>query len=148
MKAGGAFVPLDPTAPVSRLRDIIGDTESRIILCSAKYHELCSTLVPQATIVERRTVEKLPSIGTALPAGDPNSPAYLIFTSGSTGKPKYGPLRFSHDLFTNTTLGEPSFSTVLFVLVLPLTGLPFAFFPLQERCNLQATHLMLLFLRS
>jgi len=90
LKAGNAFVPLDPAAPPARLRDILGDIESRTILCSAKYHEFCSTLVPRALIVERTTIENLPSVGAVLPAGDPNCPAYLIFTSGSTGKPKYG----------------------------------------------------------
>jgi len=89
LKAGNAFVPLDPAAPPARLRDILDDTESCAILCSAKYHQLCSTLVPRAIIVERNTIEKMPSVGTVLPRGDPESPAYLIFTSGSTGKPKY-----------------------------------------------------------
>jgi len=147
MKAGGAFVPLDPTAPVARLRDIIGDTESQTILCSAKYHELCSTLVPQAIIVEQRTIEELPFLHTALPVGDANSPAYLIFTSGSTGKPKYASLISFYDLLTNTSSGEPSFSTVLSVPVLLLTDPPFVFSHRQNRCNLQATRLMLLFLR-
>jgi amino acid adenylation domain-containing protein len=89
LKAGGAFVPLDPAAPISRLRDIVGDTEARIMLCSPTYHDLCSTLVPQATTVERGSIEKLPSSDTELPIVDYDAPAYVIFTSGSTGKPKY-----------------------------------------------------------
>ena len=90
LKAGNAFVPLDPAAPPARLQGILSDIESRAILCSAKYHSFCSTLVPLAIIVEREVIENSPSVGTVLPRGDPNSPAYLIFTSGSTGKPKYG----------------------------------------------------------
>jgi amino acid adenylation domain-containing protein/non-ribosomal peptide synthase protein (TIGR01720 family) len=89
LKAGGAFVPLDPAAPVARLRDIIGDTEARFMLCSPKYYDLCSTLVSQAVSVERKIIGELSSTGAELPAGDCNAPAYLIFTSGSTGKPKY-----------------------------------------------------------
>lgn len=89
LKAGGAFVPLDPTAPIARLRDIIGDTEAHTMLCSPKNYNLCSTLVPQAITVDCTAIEQLPSTGIGLPLVDYNTPAYLIFTSGSTGKPKY-----------------------------------------------------------
>jgi non-ribosomal peptide synthetase component F len=82
LKAGGAFVPLDPTAPISRLRDIVGDTEARIMLCSPTYHDLCSTLVPQAITIERGNIEQLPSSDTEPPVVDCDAPAYVIFTSG------------------------------------------------------------------
>lgn len=88
MKAGGAFVSLDPAAPIARLRDIVGDTEARIILCSPQYRNLCSSIVPQTMIVGRHTIEQLPDKDIELPVGDSSAPAYLIFTSGSTGKPK------------------------------------------------------------
>ena len=88
LKGGAAFVPLDPAAPVARLRDVLGDIKPRTILCSAKYYELCNMLVPRAFIVEPKTFPQLQSVETVLATGDPNAPAYLIFTSGSTGKPK------------------------------------------------------------
>lgn len=45
LKAGAAFVPLDPSHPVARLKEIVDDCEAGVILCSPKYLELCSQLV-------------------------------------------------------------------------------------------------------
>jgi non-ribosomal peptide synthetase component F/aryl carrier-like protein len=89
MKSGRAFVPLDPAAPLARLRDITGDTEANFILCSAGYQALCQSLVPCAVVVNQQTIKRLPSYNCKLPRCNSSSPAYVIFTSGSTGKPKY-----------------------------------------------------------
>jgi amino acid adenylation domain-containing protein len=45
LKAGAAFVPLDPAHPVSRLKEIVGDCEASVIVCSPRYSGLCSELV-------------------------------------------------------------------------------------------------------
>jgi non-ribosomal peptide synthetase component F len=42
LKAGGAFVPLDPAHPVARLQEIIGDCAAQVIICSPKHERLCS----------------------------------------------------------------------------------------------------------
>ncbi|HEY4055197.1 MAG TPA: amino acid adenylation domain-containing protein, partial [Kofleriaceae bacterium] len=71
-KAGGAWVPLDPTLPDERRTYIAETSRARLVLSSA---EVAATSVRPKTRVSPAAV-----------TGD--SAAYLIFTSGSTGKPK------------------------------------------------------------
>ncbi|MDY7229483.1 non-ribosomal peptide synthase/polyketide synthase [Hyalangium rubrum] len=89
LKAGAAYVPLDPTYPADRLAFMVEDSRMPLV------------------ITQRQLVERLPAEGTALlvldeateelarqPAHAPNLPlssdhlAYVIYTSGSTGRPK------------------------------------------------------------
>jgi amino acid adenylation domain-containing protein/non-ribosomal peptide synthase protein (TIGR01720 family) len=88
LKAGKAFVPLDPTAPLARLKGILDDTAANTILCSSKYQELSQSLAKHSIVVDQDTIDFLPTSRTVLPQYDSSSPAYVIFTSGSTGKPK------------------------------------------------------------
>ncbi|KAH6670809.1 nonribosomal peptide synthase [Halenospora varia] len=88
LKAGSAFVPLDPAAPISRLSSIVADTDATVILCSPRFQETCSSLVPKAIPMDHRIMSTLPDASTSMPAGDSSGPAYVIFTSGTTGKPK------------------------------------------------------------
>ena len=89
LKSGSAFVPLDPAAPVARLRDIVVDTDATIILCSPRYRKLCESIANHAISVDCQTIYKFPIRQGVLPSCDSHSPAYVIFTSGTTGKPKY-----------------------------------------------------------
>jgi len=88
LKCGAAFVPLDPTAPVARLRDIIKDSDARTVLCSPRLLGLCGSVASNVIAVDLEMIEKLPKHEELLPAVDSNSVAYVIYTSGSTGKPK------------------------------------------------------------
>lgn len=94
LKCNAAFVPLDPTAPIARLKDLVADTNATLVLCSSKYGELCRTIVPQHLIVDAKSnmnsygVDGLATEHNDLPSCDSKSPAYVIFTSGTTGNPK------------------------------------------------------------
>jgi non-ribosomal peptide synthase protein (TIGR01720 family) len=44
LKAGGAFVPLDPSHPESRLRHLVNDVGGNLVLCSPKHKEKASKL--------------------------------------------------------------------------------------------------------
>ncbi|KAL6239813.1 hypothetical protein BDW75DRAFT_236072 [Aspergillus navahoensis] len=90
LKAGGAFVPLDPTHPTPRLRSLVESVNVNIMLCSRNRAELLSTVVKDLMPLDEQLFSKIP-----LPPGGylqqkvkSNSAAYLIFTSGSTGQPK------------------------------------------------------------
>lgn len=86
LKAGAAFVPLDPGHPASRLNDIISQTAAKVMLASAAAPPLD---VEKTITVSSSTVSSLPSdTSCSLPAKDPSAIAYIIFTSGSTGRPK------------------------------------------------------------
>ncbi len=89
LKAGCAYVPLDPTAPEQRQRLILDDAEIGLVVTQ---RHLRSDLPFQS-----RDVIDLDSLSgtdsdqtdhTSLPAIHPDHVAYVIYTSGSSGKPK------------------------------------------------------------
>ncbi|OKP14387.1 Nonribosomal peptide synthetase 1 [Penicillium subrubescens] len=91
MKAGGAFVPLDPTHPTSRLQRLIESVKAAVVLCSPSRAEalrpIANTLIPLCA----DTLEGLsdPAEGVDLASGvTSQNAAYVLFTSGSTGEPK------------------------------------------------------------
>ncbi|MDN5780616.1 MAG: amino acid adenylation domain-containing protein [Luteimonas sp.] len=90
LKAGGAFVPLDPDYPSTRLDFMVDDAGLRLLVCSAALAE--SFDHPSALVLDEDMDEAAWNRCEALPV-DPHdanrdSPAYVIYTSGSTGKPK------------------------------------------------------------
>ncbi|KAF2742358.1 nonribosomal peptide synthase-like protein [Sporormia fimetaria CBS 119925] len=88
MKAGAAFVPLDFESPLMRLREIVGDVNAKLILCAAKYEELCQSIPCETLVVDKEATDQHLGRLSTLPFVQSDSPAYCFFTSGSTGKPK------------------------------------------------------------
>ncbi|MEU8663107.1 amino acid adenylation domain-containing protein [Actinoplanes philippinensis] len=90
MRAGAAYVPLDPRAPMNRMLDLIDDAATPVVVVTAAQdRELAAHLrhTGAARVLDPRTVE--PSEPTGLPATIPGSAIALCFyTSGSSGRPK------------------------------------------------------------
>ncbi len=87
LKAGNAYVPLDPTYPPGRLTQIIEQSGLVAILAQSEIVPLSLRSVPIVAIdnmSEPGTTAELPT----LPSISPEDTAYVIFTSGSTGQPK------------------------------------------------------------
>lgn len=89
LKAGGAYLPLDPAYPVERLAFLIKDAQAQILLtgqCMASslpaQPEHVITLDPEGRSSACRNSE---AIVARAKTGDL---AYVIYTSGSTGQPK------------------------------------------------------------
>lgn len=88
-KAGGAYLPIEPSSPAERLASMIVDTGTRLVLSTADTERF---VLPDG--VERLDVAGEQDPHPPVPEGDPepvagpDSTAYVIFTSGSTGKPK------------------------------------------------------------
>jgi amino acid adenylation domain-containing protein len=71
LKAGGAYLPLDPDYPAERLEYMCADAGATLVLTGAELSDVDgeSALDPGV-------------------APHPDHPAYVIYTSGSTGRPK------------------------------------------------------------
>ncbi|QRV24531.1 non-ribosomal peptide synthetase [Marinomonas foliarum] len=91
LKAGAAYLPLDPDFPEERLRSIVEDAKPKLILsCHDAISQLPKVKTPIMLIDEPHSDISLDSNATP-PTGitiQGNSPAYVIYTSGSTGRPK------------------------------------------------------------
>lgn len=99
MKAGGAFVPLDPSHPTPRLRALARSVDASLLLCSRRHAALLGTVLDTVLPVDDDTINQLPITSgqsTQITPAKSNSAAYLMFTSGSTGEPKVPTLSYIH----------------------------------------------------
>jgi amino acid adenylation domain-containing protein len=88
LKAGAAYVPIDPEYPEDRIAFMLKDINATIVLTS-KESRLKLHFAAEVNIIEIDGL-KLDEYPAQNPAGlaTPHSVAYIIYTSGSTGKPK------------------------------------------------------------
>ncbi|MCP4686918.1 MAG: amino acid adenylation domain-containing protein, partial [Desulfobacterales bacterium] len=86
LKAGGAYAPIDPDLPASRVQYLISDSGCRVLLTQSE----CMDRVPDSLDVPVVELEKIPAGADHNPAARirPDQLAYVIYTSGSTGAPK------------------------------------------------------------
>jgi len=86
MKAGAAYLPLDPEYPQDRIEFMLSDADAKTILLSKKYQHAYQTTA------KKLIIEDLwPKLKTTREVTIPVSVidvAYILYTSGSTGKPK------------------------------------------------------------
>ncbi|KAF7588050.1 hypothetical protein BBP40_006219 [Aspergillus hancockii] len=89
MKAGGAFVPLDMSTPLSRLKIVVKEVRAAVILGSKEQYAQYCDLAPQTVVVGSELKTLISEKPTQLPITVTSAnAAYAIFTSGSTGVPK------------------------------------------------------------
>ncbi|KAJ5794579.1 nonribosomal peptide synthase [Penicillium paradoxum] len=88
-KAGAAIVPLDPSSPITRLRDIFMEAKATILVASPTQAERMSQSVDNFVVVDEQLFQMLPKYSEApVSSVTPQNTAYVSFTSGSTGRPK------------------------------------------------------------
>jgi amino acid adenylation domain-containing protein len=87
LKAGGAYLPLDPAYPAERLSFMIADAGARVLLTKAGEPELvrAKEMVQVGERCECGCEQRDRNPGAAV---DAENLAYVIYTSGSTGLPK------------------------------------------------------------
>ncbi|GAB6054334.1 hypothetical protein JCM17960_31540 [Magnetospira thiophila] len=89
LKAGGAYLPLDPAYPREHLATLIEDGAPRVILAEDALLDRLPEHIHSLAVV--LPLSQFPTDGEPSPLeeqADPESLAYVIFTSGSTGRPK------------------------------------------------------------
>jgi len=91
MKAGAAYVPLDPLAPRERLGYIIEDTKLNVVVTTkahqSKLPDEISTFTFLDNALESDWLEEFSGQTLNVKVNADNL-AYILYTSGSTGKPK------------------------------------------------------------
>ena len=89
LKAGAAYLPLDPAYPRDRIAFMIEDAGARIALTQTALLALVAPLAGTALALDGDLPElaRHADARTA-PAAAPNDTAYVMYTSGSTGRPK------------------------------------------------------------
>ncbi len=91
LKAGAAYVPIDPRSPADRISYILQDANVKTVITDSmllKQNDLSCDCVNMENISEelkKFSTENLTSDERNITADDP---AYVIYTSGTTGKPK------------------------------------------------------------
>ncbi|MGH3428308.1 MAG: amino acid adenylation domain-containing protein, partial [Mycobacteriales bacterium] len=99
LKAGGAYLPIDPDYPAARIEFMLHDAHPACLLTTTGLTEVTglaqATNVPVITLDHDDTHEALSRYPDTDPHDtnrthplSPQHPAYLIYTSGSTGTPK------------------------------------------------------------
>jgi len=88
MKAGAAYLPLDPLYPKNRIEFMLTDSNSKLLITSGRHKDLFTTNARVLSIEDiwplLGSYEDHPPAITV----DGSRLAYVLYTSGSTGKPK------------------------------------------------------------
>ncbi|MFE3383395.1 AMP-binding protein, partial [Streptomyces anulatus] len=110
LKAGGAYLPVDPQYPVERIVHTLGDARPVCLLTTS----LCAPAVPEGCEVPLLVLDgpEPPETRDARAGDRPPPPrrqqaAYIIYTSGSTGRPKG--VVVSHGGFANLSASHARF---------------------------------------
>jgi amino acid adenylation domain-containing protein len=89
-RAGGAYLPLDPTYPPDRLAYMLADSKAQVLIGAAD-DPVARTLAQRSGLCLTEP-SAIPVHETELPsAPGPGAISHIIYTSGSTGRPKAAP---------------------------------------------------------
>ncbi|MEU9144406.1 amino acid adenylation domain-containing protein [Streptomyces sp. NPDC048349] len=102
VRAGAAYVPLDPAQPEERLAAVLADVGAAALVAEPEHLELARALAGRTGLRLLSAADlaaDTPELA-ALPEDEPEPPrpedvAYVIYTSGSTGRPKGVVIRHS-----------------------------------------------------
>lgn len=86
VRAGAAYVPIDPAVPAERLNLLLADADAKAVLAEKE----SGLPLPKGTapILFVEEGQALDGVGYSSVAVRGDDPVYVIYTSGTTGKPK------------------------------------------------------------
>lgn len=87
LKAGGAYLPIDPSQPIDRINYILEDSGTDILLSGHGADNVINNIINNVAIIDLIGCKE--EIATNLEhISKQNHLAYVIYTSGTTGNPK------------------------------------------------------------
>ncbi|HJT73003.1 MAG TPA: amino acid adenylation domain-containing protein, partial [Chitinophaga sp.] len=104
LKAGAAYVPVDPAYPADRIAYILKETRAAVVLTAAQDSEPQALADSGVTLVRVREVIDSGNAANPVPVAGLQDLAYVIYTSGSTGTPKG--VMVEHGSLTNYLLNS------------------------------------------
>jgi amino acid adenylation domain-containing protein len=90
LKAGGAYIPMDPAYPAERLAFTVADARPDVVITQSRLRDRLPAGENTVVLLDADWAGKIgrqPAENPA-PAAGPDNAAYLLYTSGSTGQPK------------------------------------------------------------
>jgi amino acid adenylation domain-containing protein len=91
LKAGGAYLPLDPRFPAERLRHMVADSKVSVVITTAGLAPVLGGVGAIARLIrldeDRAEIARWPAVAPESGV-QPDNLAYVLYTSGSTGQPK------------------------------------------------------------
>jgi len=88
LRAGAAYLPLDPSYPAERLAFMLEDARSPVVVAGRGLEDALPRPLPGGATLLRPDDGGGHPEDAALPSAGPTSLAYAMYTSGSTGRPK------------------------------------------------------------
>ncbi len=90
LKAGAAYLPLDPSYPADRLAFMLSDAGTRVVVTQERHATLVALAYDGSLVVVDRDAAAIGRQPAADPPAvcGPDNLIYVIYTSGSTGRPK------------------------------------------------------------
>ena len=108
LKAGGAYVPISPDYPDDRIKYILDDTATNILITNSIYNKRINTInnkvntIPIEDVAFSKVLNAISSTNPIIHSLTSNNLAYVIYTSGTTGKPKG--VQIEHKGISNLTM--------------------------------------------
>jgi amino acid adenylation domain-containing protein len=89
LKAGGAYLPIDPAYPIERIAFMLNEAQPPVLIAEQKTAERLATGSWQVVTIDsdRAQLDRHPLTSPDVEVSEAQL-AYVIFTSGSTGQPK------------------------------------------------------------
>jgi len=91
LKAGAAYLPLDPSYPAKRLKYMLDDANAPLLISEEGYKHIWEDwqeLIKTVSLDTIITESKGSATTDLFTSGTPENIAYVMYTSGSTGRPK------------------------------------------------------------
>ncbi|KAK9727851.1 hypothetical protein K7432_001523 [Basidiobolus ranarum] len=88
LKAGGAYIPIDPESPLERIQHIVKEVRAEIVITTRPYAD--NFEVQHLILIDdhQHLIQQYEDLNPTNGNLSPENLCYVIYTSGSTGKPK------------------------------------------------------------
>ena len=103
LKAGAAYLPMDPHNPRRRLEQLVEDTGTQLVLAQPAWHHAVPAKVGTVLTLTEETFAAEPDTAP-VPGPDADGTACVLYTSGSTGWPKG--IALSHRAVVDSLVGQ------------------------------------------